>query len=153
MTGALLILAVTVLAGLLLFVADRFNPHHGGATPEPRRELEAGDASDLPTRREGAPAVCCGQHMVCAKTSLTPYEKEIVYYDDEELDRYAGRRAESYTPEEEEEFRSVLLTMLPQDVAGWVRSLAMRGVELPPAVREEVLMVVSEVRGAAAAAE
>ncbi len=34
--------------------------------------------------------------------------KEIEYYDDEDLDRFAGREADAYTDEEVEEFSEVL---------------------------------------------
>nr|WP_302989652.1 C25 family cysteine peptidase [uncultured Muribaculum sp.] len=40
----------------------------------------------------------------------------------------------------------MLLTLLPQDIAGWGRSIQLRGIELPPAVREELLMIVAEAR-------
>lgn len=75
---------------------------------------------------------------------------DIVYYDDEELDRFAGRAADSYTPEETEEFRDVLMTLLPEDVPGWARSITLRGLELPPDVRDELLMLVNEQRRNAA---
>ena len=72
---------------------------------------------------------------------------EIIYYDDEELDRFAGRSQDSYTPEEEDEFREVLMTLRPEDVAGWARSITQRRLELPSDVRDELLMLVNEQRG------
>ena len=34
---------------------------------------------------------CCGAHEICEKESLlSAVSKEIVYYDDEELDRFSG---------------------------------------------------------------
>ena len=68
------------------------------------------------------------------------------YLGDEELDAFKGRNPESYTDDEIEQFRDVLLTLLPQDIAGWGRSIQLRGIELPPAVREELLMIVAEAR-------
>ncbi len=70
----------------------------------------------------------------------------MVYFDDEELDRFIGRKADEYTPEEIEEFRDVLLTLLPEDVAGWSRSIQVRGITLPSEIREELLMIVSDLR-------
>ncbi|MBP5771860.1 MAG: hypothetical protein J6W75_11000 [Bacteroidaceae bacterium] len=70
----------------------------------------------------------------------------IEYFDDEELDRFRGRMADDYTPEEEEEFREVLFTMFPYEVSDWMRSLQQREVELPINVREEALLIVSEQR-------
>ena len=53
------------------------------------------------------------------------------YYDDEELDKYIGTAPDAYTPEQEDEFRDVFYTMQDTDVAGWVRSLQLRGIALP----------------------
>ncbi len=63
----------------------------------------------------------------------------IVYYDDEELDAYCDHFSDTYTPEETEEFRYVLDTMLPSDVPGWVHSLQQRGISLPDGLRDEVM--------------
>ena len=90
---------------------------------------------------------CCGQHEVCEKESLlAALSKEIEYYEDEELDRFRGREGDAYSPDEIEEFREVLYTMREDEVAGWVRSLQLRAVELPDNVKEEVLMIVGELR-------
>ncbi len=71
---------------------------------------------------------------------------EIEYYDDEELDTYAGKAPEDYSPGEIEEFREILLTLLPHDIAGWARSLHLRGISLPAQVRDELILIVSEAR-------
>jgi len=85
---------------------------------------------------------CCGQHEVCEKEELLKaLAKGIEYYDDEELDRYSRRAADSYSETEADEFREVLYTMKPAEVAGWVRSLQLRGIELPSDVRDEALFV------------
>lgn len=90
---------------------------------------------------------CCGQHEVCEKESLlAALSKQIEYYNDEELDRFRGRRSDAYSSDETDEFRDVLYTMRSDEVAGWVRSLQLRGVELPDGVRDEVLMIVGERR-------
>lgn len=90
---------------------------------------------------------CCGQHEVCEKDSLlAAISKEIEYYDDEELDRFRGLRPEEYSEEEEEEFRNILYTMRDDEVAGWVRSLQLRQIELPAGVKDEVLLIVGERR-------
>ena len=68
------------------------------------------------------------------------------YYDDEELDRFIGRSGNDYSPEEVEEFRDVLMTLRPEDVAGWARSITVRGLELPAEIRDELLMLVNEQR-------
>lgn len=89
---------------------------------------------------------CCGLHLVCEKDSLSPMSDEILYYDDEELDRFIGRPADSYSAEETEEFRDVLMTLRPEDVPGWVRSITQRRLELPSDVRDELLILVNEQR-------
>lgn len=65
----------------------------------------------------------------------------IEYFDDEELDRFHGRRGDEYTQEEEEEFREVLYTMLTREVGEWMRSLQFRGIELPEGLRDEALLL------------
>lgn len=66
------------------------------------------------------------------------------YYDDEELDAFAGRSADGYTDDEAELFRDVMLTMQPREVVSWRHSLERRGVELPDQIRDELLMIVGE---------
>lgn len=91
---------------------------------------------------------CCGQHEVCEKESLlAALSKQIEYYNDEELDRFRGRSSDAFSDDETEEFREILYTMRSDEVAGWVRSLQLRGVEVPDGVKDEVLMIVGERRG------
>ncbi len=78
---------------------------------------------------------------------LASVSDKIEYFDDEELDRFAGRNSDEYEDVEIEEFRDVLLTLLPEDVAPWARSIQLRGIELPEAVRDELLLMVGEQRG------
>lgn len=91
---------------------------------------------------------CCGQHEVCEKESLlAAVSIQIEYYDDEELDRFRGKEGNEYSESETEEFRNVLYTMQSEEVAGWVRSLQLRQVNLPDEVKDEVFMIVGERRG------
>ncbi|MDA3854213.1 MAG: phospholipase [Bacteroidales bacterium] len=89
---------------------------------------------------------CCGAHDVCEADSLLNANVNVIYYDDEELDRFQCREAKSYTDDEVEEFQEVLLTMKEVEVAAWLRSLTLRNVELPSFVKEEALMIVGELR-------
>lgn len=94
---------------------------------------------------------CCGMHITCERDSLlAAVSQEIEYYDDEELDRHTGKDASAYTEAEIEEFRDILLTMQPADIAGWARSLQLRNIALPDAVRDELIMIIAEARSAAA---
>lgn len=90
---------------------------------------------------------CCGQHEVCEKDSLlAAISKQIEYYNDEELDRFRGREGDAYTEEETDEFRDILYTMRSDEVAGWVRSLQLRQVNLPDDLKDEVFLIVGERR-------
>lgn len=90
---------------------------------------------------------CCGQHEVCEKESLlAAVSKKIEYYDDEELDRYIGTPPDAYTAEQADEFRDVFYTMREEDVAGWVRSLQLRGIALPETLKDEVFLIIGERR-------
>ena len=90
---------------------------------------------------------CCGQHETCEKDSLlAAISKEIEYYNDEELDEYRGTPSDQYTAEQIEEFRNVLFTMREDEVAGWVRSLQLRAVELPDELKDEVFLIIGERR-------
>lgn len=132
MTAALIILSALFIAGTVLFIFDK-KPNGGEAEP-----------ADEPVHEESG---CCGLHLVCEKDSLiiTPSDS-IEYYDDEELDIYRGTPADGYSEEAIEQFRDILLTLLPSDIAGWAKSIQRRGIELPTPVRDELLMIVSESR-------
>ena len=134
MTVALILLVVLIVAGVLLWLHDRLT-----------------SSPDAPEQTAEEPAECCGMHITCETDSLlASVSKEIEYYDDEELDRFAGKSPDGYTDDEIEEFRDVLITMKPSDIAGWARSLQLRNIALPAAVRDELLMIVAEARQNAA---
>lgn len=111
-----------------------------------RKQVESGELEAMPEIVQ-VDSECCGQHEVCEKESLlAAVSKKIEYYDDEELDQYIGTPGDAYTPEQEEEFRDVFYTMQAEDVAGWVRSLQLRGIALPNNLKDEVFLVVGELR-------
>lgn len=88
------------------------------------------------------PDVCCGQHEVCEKDLLLKAASApIEYYDDEELDIFQGRASDAYSDEELALFAEVLHTMLESDVPGWMRSLQLRGIELPDPLKDEVILI------------
>jgi hypothetical protein len=114
-----------------------------------RRKAEGkvaeGETSPLETVE--VPTECCGQHATCERDSLlAAISKEVIYYNDEELDRYSGTASDAYTEEATEEFRDIFYELREVEVAGWVRSLQLRGIELPDGVKDEVLLVVRERR-------
>lgn len=132
LTVFLIIFSALLLVGLLLKFLDSRTPEAEKKAPEPQPEV---------------PEECCGQHEVCERESLLAAVSErIEYFDDEELDRFRGRSASDYSPEEAEEFRQVLLSTREDEVAAWSRSLQLRGIELPESVRDELILIVSELR-------
>ena len=93
------------------------------------------------------PEECCGQHATCERDSLlAAVSKEIIYYDDEELDAYKGIASDEYTEEQTNQFAEIFYELKEVEVAGWCRSLQLRGIELPDGIKEEVLLVVRERR-------
>lgn len=111
------------------------------------RQLERGEIEALPDVQQVLDMECCGQHETCEKDSLlAAISKDIEYYNDEELDRFRGREGTDYTEEECDEFRDILYTMRDDEVAGWVRSLQLRYIQLPDEVKDEVFLIVGERR-------
>lgn len=142
MTGALVILAVTAAFGLLLWFNDRrARRGHSGL------HHHSSEATRQRVGREGVPpeskVQCCGLHAVCEKLIPEPGEKP-EYFEDEELDRFAGRGEEDYSLEEADEFREVLTTLRAGEVSPWLRSLRLRGIALPLPVRDEVIMIIGD---------
>lgn len=144
MIVALIILAAMVAVGLPLYLLHRRDLARGVSDDSETVDTSASEpTSDIDSD------ACCGMHITCEKDSLlASVSQSVEYFDDEELDRFAGREADGYSPEEIEEFRDVLLTLLPTDIAPWARSIQLRGITLPTEVRDELLMIVSEARKA-----
>lgn len=177
MIAAAIILAILVVAGGVIYLVDGRRHRNGaGASPssgdgdgsgsvvgEENGDISSSVRGDSAADGNGNGAMggdgsgeavegssCCGMHIVCERDSLsTAASTEIVYYDDEELDIYADRPADEYTAEEAEQFRDILLTLLPEDIAGWARSLQLRHIALPAEVNDELLLIVSEARQSA----
>lgn len=111
-----------------------------------QKKIERGELEKAPEVVD-VDSECCGQHQICEKESLlAAVSKQIEYYDDEELDRFRGRPSDQYEEEEIEEFRDILYSMKDDEVAGWSRSLQLRGVELPDELKDELFLIVGERR-------
>lgn len=117
-------------------------------TDDPADTSEAAGATEAAVQPvEDEPEECCGQHETCEKDSLlAAVSKDVEYYEDEELDRFRTRRSDEYTAEEVEEFQEILYTMRNDEVAGWVRSLQLRHIELPDPIKDEVFLIIGERR-------
>lgn len=154
MTGALIILAALIIVGLILYI-NEYLEHKRDIAADPTavnpksQKTDGADTTTAKNSQESQDEECCGMHVTCERDSLlTAVADKIEYYEDEELDRFAGRPADTYSPEETDEFREVLLTLRPDEIAGWARSIQLRGITLPADVRDELLMIVAEARAA-----
>lgn len=131
-----ILISVLVATGIVAYTAHRYKQQRDkalGIPPEP-------PTPDIPEE-------CCGQHEVCERDSLlAAVSREIEYYDDEELDSWRGTPGNAYSEEQCSQFRDILYTMRSDEVAGWVRSLQLRGIELPDEVKDEVILIVGERR-------
>lgn len=135
----ILVISLLVLATVALILGSYRNR-------QIRKKIAKGELESFPEVKE-VDGECCGQHAVCEKESLlAAVSKTIEYYDDEELDEYAGILSDEYTEEQTEKFRDVFYTMQETDVAGWNRSLQLRGINLPDELKDEVFLVVGERR-------
>jgi hypothetical protein len=138
MKGAIIIAAVLVVIGLVIYLDDLRRRRKGEADEAVEEKI------DTETVAESASVVddtaCCGQHLICEKQNNAALG-DIEYYDDEELDDFKGRPAESYTEEEIEMFRDIVLTLRREDAVGWSVSLERRGIELPEEVRDELMLL------------
>lgn len=148
MTVFLIILAALVGVGLPLYLLHRAEERKEALKSDAEAlEMEPTPPEPIPAEASGDGEACCGLHITCEKDSLlADVSRTIEYFDDEELDRFAGRDADDYTAAEVDEFRDVMLTLIPSDIAPWARSIQLRGITLPSEVREELLMIVAEAR-------
>jgi hypothetical protein len=136
----LILIGTLVIIGLLLWIFDGRKQHNGIAADDAQQPADNGDGEQP----------CCGLHLTCEKDSLQVSATDtVVYYEDEELDRFAGQDPSTYTDDDIEEFRDVLLTLKPEEIVGWGRSIQLRGITLPISVRDELLMIVAEARRSA----
>ena len=135
MTGALWIAVAVLVVWVILGIFDK---HRSEKTSD-----EALDDTVEPGYVETAEGdVCCGTHSVCVR--MLPVPERPVYFDDEELDRFAGRKAGEYSDDETEEFRDVMLTLAPDEAPEWAQSLNMRGIEVPDGIMDELSLLVTE---------
>ena len=122
----LVLLSVFILFGIIIYILRSYT----GKNAEKKEEAAEPEVTE-----------CCGAHEICEKTGMYNPKFQPDYYDDEELDQFKGVNPESYSDEQIAMFEEVLMTMKESDVAGWVKSLQMREIEMPYSVREKALMI------------
>lgn len=84
---------------------------------------------------------CCGAHEICETDILNKMSEEIIYYEDEELDAYKNFEENDYNDDQIDEFREVLYSLKEKEIASWMRSLELRKIELPSAIKSEVVFM------------
>lgn len=75
---------------------------------------------------------------MCEK-QLRKLNATIIYFEDEELDRFKHKPDDHYTEDEIESFRDVLYTLQQNEIEEWLTSLEKREIELPDVLKQEVL--------------
>lgn len=145
MKPAIVLLTILVVGGAIVWLIDRLFYHTDKA--ENLDETEDNDASDA-TPAQGCADEACGIRSICPSEQIlvSQCKREVIYYDDEELDGFAGRDADGYTAEEEELWRDVLYTLQPGDLLGWGQSIKHRGLVMPASIQAEFLQLAAENR-------
>lgn len=143
MKPAIVLLTILVVGGAIVWLIDKlFYSHKTGENVD--------ETDENPTSNEAAPQGCadegCGLRPICPSEQILAGEckQEITYYEDEELDAFAGRGENDYTPDEEEQWRDVLYTLQPADLLGWGQSIKRRGLVMPAAIRLEFMQLAGE---------
>ncbi|MBQ0114733.1 MAG: phospholipase [Bacteroidales bacterium] len=132
MIASLILLALLGAVGAVLYYFDR--KKRGDQPVEVNLPPEDSCSDD-----------CCSTHDVCPSQKLLEcMTGDIAYFDDEELDAFAGRGADNYTDAEIEQFRDVLYTLQAEDRLPWERSLKRRGITMPATIRQEFIMLAGE---------
>jgi hypothetical protein len=134
----LVFLAIIVLFTLSLYAWNTFQQKKGATETADSRVCAAGN--------EG----CCGKHEVCEKLELVKNlsSPKIEYFDDEELDAYAGTPSDQYTDKAVEQFREVLYSMYDSDKSGWLHSLRLRKIAVPDQLRDEIEAIMDKLQAA-----
>ena len=132
---------ILILGGALAFTGTVLYLHNrlwykGREAEEPAEDAEARPAAA--PRPDG----CCSMHEVCEKAVEAVADNNL-YYDDEELDEFRGRDADSYTEAEVDRFREVLLTLRRDELLAWEAALRERQLALPAQLRDELILLLA----------
>ena len=90
------------------------------------------------------PLDCCGAHEVCEVEEMLKDPEKVIYYEDEELDRFRGMQPEQYDARQIDEFRDVLYTLKEDEIKKWLISVDRRHIQLPSILKQEALMMLTE---------
>lgn len=89
---------------------------------------------------------CCGAHEICEFEEMLSNPEEIVYFEDEELDRFQGVSSDDYQDDQIEEFRDVLYTLDSEEIRKWLLSIERRKIQLPSVLKQEAIQLLAEAR-------
>lgn len=142
MTSLYILIGIIVFFAATLALSDKIQRKKGNTTeretPDPVIKLDF--TSD---------SLCCGAHEVCSDDSLiASFDENLEYFEDEELDRFKFRDSANYTEEETDEFRDVFYTIMDEEKQRWIRSLKLREISIPNQMKDEVVLVVCDLRDA-----
>lgn len=142
---AFLLLTILVAGGAIVWFIDRLFYSRNSSLDTDENENDTQD--DVPA--QGCADEGCGLRSICPSEQILAgaCKQEATYYDDEELDAFAGRDEDSYTDAELEQWRDVLYTLQPADLLGWGQSIMHRGLKMPSAIRDEFLQLAGEHHG------
>ena len=126
MTYVVICISALVVLGIVAAIANKYS-----------------SGSDAVVQPQADCGTCDGTNTKCEQECMLEASvKPIEYFDDEELDQYAGRPSDRYSDEEAEQFREVLYTMRPDEAPQWSRSLTLRGIAPPDQIKDELIMMI-----------
>lgn len=100
-------------------------------------------SNDAVQPTHGDCSTCSGEDDRCEQVCyMEAATRDIEYYDDEELDQFKHRPSDSYTDEEVQLFADVLYSLPPGEAKGWARSLSLREVSLPDALKDDLFTLI-----------
>ncbi len=130
----LILLGILIGFFILLAVGTWLSNRYRKKTPEEKPEEPTVEI----------PLDCCGAHEVCEVEEMLKNPEKILYFEDEELDRYQGIPADRYNDRQIEEFREVLYTLNGEEIRQWLLSIERRNIQLPTILKPEALQLIAE---------
>ncbi|WP_372776672.1 hypothetical protein [Mangrovibacterium sp.] len=128
-----ILIAFVAIVALVTWLSNKLSAKkQADSNPEPES-----DEFEIPTD-------CCGAHEICEFDAMRMNPDEIMYFEDEDLDRYKGVAAERYNDNQIEEFRDVLYTLKGDEIRMWLLSIERRQLQLPAILRQEALMLIAD---------
>jgi len=87
---------------------------------------------------------CCGAHQICEFDESVYKQKEIIYFNDEELDELRNLREDQLTSNQIDDLREVLYTLRTDEISKWLISLGQRHIHLPAILQQEARQLMAE---------